>query len=121
MKVIIDENLPPSWCDFLEQAGVTAKHWSALGNVGDPDSVIFDFATHEHWMILTQDLDFTRLLALRGTQLPSVMQLRVDCPIPSLVGEVVLRMLELYGAKLEEGALISLEADQHRVRILPLR
>lgn len=121
MNLIIDENLPPDWCGFLSQQGHVAVHWKDLGQIGDPDELIFDHAQAEGKVILTQDLDFTRILALRGTDLPSLIQLRVDCPIPALIGEAVLQILKTYQESLSKGALISLEPDRHRIRLLPLR
>lgn len=121
MNLIIDENLPPTWCEFLKQQGHVAAHWQDIGKNGDPDELIFDYAQAEAKVILSQDLDFTRLLALRGTSLPSLIQLRVDCPIPSLVGEAVVQILNTYQESLTKGALVSLESDRHRIRLLPLR
>ena len=80
MKLILDENLPPRWRDYLAPFGIDAVHWTDIGKVGDTDETIFDFACEHQSIIVTQDLDFTRMLALRGTRLPSVIQLRVPCP-----------------------------------------
>lgn len=82
MILILDENLPPRWRDFPVPLGVTATHWSDIGKIGDPDEAIFDYACDYDAIIITQDLDFTRILALRGARLPSVIQLRVNAPLP---------------------------------------
>ena len=89
--------------------------------MGDPDDVLFAHAQLKEAIILTQDLDFTRMLALRGSALPSVIQLRVGCPIPQVVGSAVLLILEIYRNQLNAGCLISLEPDRHRIRLLPLQ
>ena len=121
MRLTIDENLPPSWCEFLTQEGYETHHWKDLGSCGDPDDLILDYAQAHQTIILTQDLDFTRLLALRGSGLPTVIQLRNDCPIPSIIGSAVLQVLSAHKVALESGALVSLELDRHRIRLLPLR
>lgn len=72
-------------------------------------------------MIVTQDLDFTRMLALRGTRLPSVIQLRVQCPIPEVIGPALLEILHHFRDQLLSGCLITLDPDRHRLRLLPLR
>ena len=69
MILIIDENLPPRWSGFLSSFGISATHWRNIGTVGDPDDTIFDYACGHGAVIITQDLDFTRLLALRGARL----------------------------------------------------
>ena len=120
MKLILDENLPPRWCDFLAAFGVAATHWKDLGDIGDPDEVIFDYACAHNAIIVTQDLDFTRILALRGTLLPSVIQLRVQCPIPEMIGQALLEILANHQPQLDAGCLISVDHKRHRIRLLPL-
>ena len=120
MILIIDENLPPRWHDFLAPRGITATHWRLIGNLGDSDDTIFDYACEHGAIIVTQDLDFTRILALRGTRLPSVIQLRVQCPTPEIIGQALLEVLENHRLKLLEGCLITLDHNRHRLRLLPL-
>jgi predicted nuclease of predicted toxin-antitoxin system len=121
VKLIIDENLPPRWKDFFATHGIQALHWTEIGKAGDPDEIILDHAVTKTAVIVTQDLDFTRLLALRGSRLPSVIQLRVTCPIPEIVGNALLKVLQDYRKQLDQGCLISLDLDRHRLRLLPLR
>ncbi len=120
MKLILDENLPPRWRDYLAPFGIAAVHWKDIGNIGDPDDAIFDYACEHQAIIVTQDLDFTRMLALRGTRLPSVIQLRVSCPTPELTGPAVVRILQDHQEQLLAGCLISLDSRRHRIRLLPL-
>jgi predicted nuclease of predicted toxin-antitoxin system len=120
VNLIIDENLPPSWTHFLTQAGFPATHWKDIGNIGDPDEVIFDYASKHESVIVTQDLDFTRILALRGANLPSIIQLRVQCAIPQIIGQALLDVLRMHHKPLLTGCLISLDLNRHRLRLLPL-
>jgi predicted nuclease of predicted toxin-antitoxin system len=121
VKLIIDENLPPRWRDYLAPFGISATHWIDIGQAGDPDELVFDHTCAEGAILLTQDLDFTRMLALSGAQLPSVIQLRVDCPIPEVIGDIVLRVLQNHRKQLEQGCLITVDIKSHRIRLLPLR
>lgn len=120
VNLIIDENLPPRWCEYLNSRGLPSTHWTSIGNAGDPDSLIFDHAIGTHSVIVTQDLDFTRILALRGSRLPSVIQLRVSSPVPEEIGPELLRVVEAHEDALVQGCLISLDNRQHRIRLLPL-
>ena len=121
MNLLIDENLPSRWCAFLATFGITATHWTDVGQTGAPDDILFDYAATNRLIILTQDLDFTRMLALRGCHLPSVIQLRVPCPTPELAGTALIHVLEDRKEQLESGCLVSLDIRSHRVRLLPLR
>ncbi len=120
MKLILDENLPPRWRDYLSPFGIDAVHWKDIGQIGDPDETIFDYASGHGAVIATQDLDFTRILALRGTRLPSVIQLRVPCPTPEFAGPAMLQILQQHRQDLLAGCLISLDSNRHRIRLLPL-
>ena len=120
MRLIIDENLPPRWCDYFAPFGIIAAHWSNVGRIGDPDEFIFDYASDRNAIIVTQDLDFTRLLALRGSHLPSVIQLRVQCPVPEIIGLELLQVLQNHQQQLIDGCLITLDLSRHRIRLLPL-
>lgn len=120
MKLILDENLPPRWRDFLKPLGISSTHWKDIGKIGDPDEAIFDYARDHESIIITQDLDFTRLIALRGARLPSVIQLRVQCPTPEVVGHALLSVLKNHRQQLQDGCLISLDLNRHRLRLLPL-
>lgn len=120
MNILLDENLPRNWRDYLLPYGIHAIHWRDIGNAGDADEVIFDYASENDMVICTQDLDFTRILALRGANLPSIIQLRVDCPLPNIIGSMLLEVLKNYDKQLREGCLITIDLKRHRIRLLPL-
>ena len=100
--------------------GINVTHWSDIGKIGDPDETIFDYACDHDAIVVTQDLDFTRILALRGAHLPSVIQLRVQCPTPEVIGNALLSVLKNHQQQLSDGCLISLDLNRHRLRLLPL-
>ena len=120
MILVLDENLPPRWREFLARYGVSATHWWDIGKIGDSDETIFDYARNHQAIIITQDLDFTRILALRGAHLPSVIQLRVQSPTPEVIGQALLSVLNNHRQHLHDGCLISLDLNRNRVRLLPL-
>jgi len=120
MKVLIDENLSPAWADALQKQGYTAEHWMNLGPIGASDDDVWNFATQHGYLVLSKDLDFSRMLAQRNTVIPSVIQLRVDNPSPDEWGKMLADILSTYQAQLQKGCLITLKPDQHRVRILPI-
>ncbi|MFK7851863.1 MAG: DUF5615 family PIN-like protein [Akkermansiaceae bacterium] len=120
MIIILDENLPPRWRDFLASFKIEAIHWTDIGASGDPDEIIFDYASTNQAIIITQDLDFTRMLALQRSKLPSVIQLRVECPTPEMIGDAVLSVIKNHSHQLNTGCLITLDSKRKRLRLLPL-
>ena len=82
--------------------------------------MILDHAHHNRQSILTQDLDFGTLLAVGGLSTPSVIQFRAQAVLPSDVGRQLLATIEVAGAHLELGALVTVDPVGHRVTVLPI-
>ena len=120
MKLLIDENLSPKWEEALTKEGFTATHWMRVGEIGAPDEVILNSAEQNNYIVISQDLDFSRMLVQRNALVPSVIQLRADNPTPEEWGILVLRILKKYAEQIEKGCLITIKPDQHRIRILPI-
>lgn len=120
MKILIDMNLTPLWVNFFQENNINAIHWSEIGNVDAPDKDIFDYAIENNYIIFTNDLDFGAILANSHTQTPSVIQIRTQDLMPSSLGQTLLELLIQFKQTLIEGALITLDKQRMRVRVLPL-
>ena len=120
MKLLIDVCLSPQWSRFLCDAGHDALHWSEVGPIDAPDRAIMKWARSHEYVVFTHDLDFSALLASSQKETPSVLQLRADDTLPDAVGPVILRALQQFEQELNEGALLSVDPDQARVRLLPI-
>ena len=121
MKLLVDMNLSPRWVHCLMQDGVQAVHWSSVGALNAPDRAIMAHALAHDFVVLTHDLDFGAILAATGGGKPSVVQLRADDVSPETVGAMVLRALKQMQAELEAGALVTIEPQRVRLRVLPIR
>jgi predicted nuclease of predicted toxin-antitoxin system len=97
------------------------EHWSTIGAPDASDVDILDLASRDGWVIITQDLDFGTLLALRGLDLPSVIQVRAQATLPGDVGKRILDAISASERYIRRGALITVTPADHRVSILPLR
>jgi predicted nuclease of predicted toxin-antitoxin system len=93
MKLLLDMNIAPRWARFLAEAGIQAVHWSSVGSADAPDSEIMAYARANDCVILTQDLDFTALLAITQGRKPSVAQIRADDTSPETIGRDVVMAL----------------------------
>lgn len=121
MKVLIDMNLTPAWVTYLSDAGHEVQHWSSVGDPDAADVVILEFARSSGHVVLTHDLDFGTLLALRGDDLPSVIQVRAQATLPADIGDQLIQCLRVTKEYLERGALVTVTPTSHRVSVLPLR
>jgi predicted nuclease of predicted toxin-antitoxin system len=116
----IDMNLSPTWVEYLRVAGIEAQHWSVLGDSKALDRVILAYAREHGFVVFTHDLDFGNILAATHALGPSVIQVRAQDPVPDVVGELVVAAIHEYRTLLERGALVTIEPDKLRARVLPI-
>ena len=120
MKLLVDMNLSPSWVDRLARHGFEAVHWSAIGAATAPDHEILAWA-HQHGSVLvTNDLDFSAILAAGVAEGPSVVQLRTQDLLSDAAISIVANALEVHREDIERGALLSIDEGGSRMRMLPL-
>jgi len=119
MKLLVDMNLSPRWIAFLCDAGWEAAHWSTVGEADASDSEIMTFAAANGYVVLTNDLDFAAILAASRQKKPSVAQIRAQDLNPNVVGAHIVAALRHVQTELEAGALLTIESDQTRLRVLP--
>ena len=120
MKLLIDMNLSPRWVSVLMEAGFDAVHWSTLGRSNALDTEIMDFAKANGYVVLTHDLDFGAILAATHGEKPSVVQIRSEDVSPDVIGKSVIFALRQMTSELDEGALLTLDPNRPRLRMLPL-
>lgn len=98
MRLLIDMNLTPRWVEALRAAR-------------DCDCVL-----------ITNDLDFPRILAHTSNAKPSVILLRGEPLVPELRGDAVVRAIAESSGELSAGAILTIDWwDRPRARLLPLQ
>jgi predicted nuclease of predicted toxin-antitoxin system len=120
MKLLVDMNLSPRWVELLSKAGFDAAHWSMMGPDNASDLPIMTFARMNDYVVLTHDLDFSAILAVTHGTKPSVVQIRAEDIGPEVIGQQVIEALRELAAELEQGALVTVDPNRARLRILPL-
>ena len=121
MKLLVDMNLSPSWVERLAHHGFEAVHWSTIGAATAPDVEILTWANEHRLVVITNDLDFSAILAAGAVDGPSVVQLRTQDLLSESAARIVARALEAHREDIERGALLSIDEGGTRVRMLPLR
>ena len=113
-------NLSPLFAPILAAAGFEVVHWSELGRTDAVDADIMEYARANDLVVLTHDLDFSAILAATNGQKSSVVKIRaVDLLPESLAGPLVTG-LRMCAEELENGALLTIDAERQRLRLLPL-
>lgn len=120
MKLLLDMGLAQSTAVFLRSQGYDAVHLREEGLQRLPDDEIIEKARLEERIIVTHDLDFGRLIALSQSQLPSVITLRLDNMQPAHVTPYLNEVLSRFTTELEAGALVSVNEQAFRIRLLPV-
>lgn len=118
MKLVVDMNLSIAWVGGLESQGFSVAHWSTIGRRDATDEAIMDWARANSAIVLTRDLDFGVALTRQGLIAPSVIQLRCGRIELERHLTVVARVLTDHRGSLEAGAIVTMEDERVRVRIL---
>ena len=121
MKLLVDMNLSPSWVDRLAGHGFEAVHWSTIGAATAPDVEILTWANEHEFVLITNDLDFSAILAASAQATPSVVQIRTQDLLSDIAVSTIAKALEAHREDIQRGALLSIDEAGTRVRVLPLR
>jgi predicted nuclease of predicted toxin-antitoxin system len=76
MRLLVDMPLSPLLAEWLQREGHEVVHAANIGLGQAPDKEIMARARKESYIIVTADLDYTRLLALAGSSSPGIILLR---------------------------------------------
>jgi predicted nuclease of predicted toxin-antitoxin system len=114
-------NLSPGWVGGLARHRFEAVHWSTIGAATARDVEILTWANEHAFVLITNDLDFSAILAASGGASPSVVQIRTQDLLSDAAVSIVAKALEAHRNDIERGALLSIDEAGTRVRVLPLR
>jgi predicted nuclease of predicted toxin-antitoxin system len=64
-----------------------------VGPVGAADSIICEYARDHGFVLITNDLDFPRIMAHTSNAKPSVILLRGEPLVPEMRGEALIRAM----------------------------
>jgi predicted nuclease of predicted toxin-antitoxin system len=120
MSILVDANLTPFWVEYLQSAGIEATHWWSVGKGDAPDAELLDWTVERDAVILTGDGDFSQMLALRQLTRPGVIYLRTSERNPQGPGQQVIAAYNAIAARVESGAIITIDDRGSRMRALPI-
>jgi predicted nuclease of predicted toxin-antitoxin system len=120
VKLLVDMNLSPRWVELLAKNNFEVLHWTTAGDARALDVEIMAYAARHDFVVLTNDLDFGAILAATHARKPSVVQIRSDNLNPDVIGRQVIDALRQMENELQVGALMTVEPQRTRLRVLPL-
>ncbi len=121
LKILLDMNLSPHWVSIFMKYGWTSIHWYTVGDHRATDRTIMEWALKNDYIVFTYDLDFGTMLALTHATGPSVIQIRGKDILSENIEKLVITALRQYETELEAGALVVIDENTNRVRILPIK
>jgi predicted nuclease of predicted toxin-antitoxin system len=120
MKLLADLNISPLVVALLRRSG---HEVTRVGEVLDPrtaDDAILDFAAHSGAVLLSQDQDFSAILAGRGATRPSLLNLRLSIVEAEFTAKIIDAVLAQTANDLSAGAIVTIDDGGVRVRRLPV-
>ena len=120
MRLLLDMGLSPQTGAFLRARGHDAVHLREEQLHTLPDRLIVEKALAEGRVVVTFDLDFSRILALQQFARPSVVLFRLQSFTTDQVNQRLTDVLEAHAAELQEGAIVVVDPDRTRTRRLPI-
>lgn len=120
VALLVDLHISPKTVEVLRGAGYAISRVSDHLPATSSDEQIVELATRLHSAIVTQDLDFSALIARSGSASPSVLSLRIGNVAHQHVTNLLLDVLPMIQKELEQGAIISVDDFGIRIRPLPV-
>ncbi len=85
------------------------------------DFYLLEYARRNGMVIITQDLYFSMLLALKGYEKPSLINLRFEDPQPGYATSRIIDTVSALEPELTKGAVVTVDGTSVRYRQLPIR
>ena len=120
LKFIADIHISPLTVNELKKNGYDIIRVTDKLPATSSDAEIIQLAYREQAVIITQDLDFSALIAQSGLNWPSVISLRVANAKPDKITWILNAVLPQIKTELAEGAIISIDEKEYRIRKLPI-
>lgn len=120
MRLLADLHISPRTVGFLRSLGHDVVRVDEILPSTAADEVIVVRAIEERRTVLTQDLDFSAIIALAGKNRPSLISLRLSSSRVEHVNAVLQDVLPIVESDVTEGAIITVEDGRIRSRRLPI-
>jgi len=120
LRFIADVHISPLTVAALRNNGYDILRTTELLPATAPDSNILEIARIEARIIVTQDLDFSMLIALAKYNQPSLITLRLSSGKPDIVTQKLLIVLPNLEEELRSGSAITINDNSMRIRKLPI-
>jgi len=120
LRFIADVHISPLTVTALTLKGYDILRSTDLLPATAADIDILERARVDDRIVITQDLDFSMLIALGRYNQPSLVTLRLSSAKPDIVTRRLLEVLPQLEKELTEGSALTIEDSSVRIRKLPI-
>jgi len=120
VSFLADVHISPLTVDELKHAGYKIDRLTHFLPANASDERIIALAQKKKLVIITQDLDFSSLIAQSGKSTPSVISMRVGNVDPKAISELLFKIIPAIVDELNAGAIVSVDDLGFRIRKLPV-
>ncbi|MBS1257593.1 MAG: hypothetical protein MAG551_00637 [Candidatus Scalindua arabica] len=121
MRFLADMPISPKTVEFLNNLGHEAVRLTDIDMMHAEDEDIIEYARTEKYVILTMDLDFGELLAIKRLSEPSVIIFRLENPTVVRINNILNDNLKQIEQDLMNGSIVIIEKSRLRIRELPIK
>jgi len=114
-------NISPITVEALRNHGWDIIRVSEVMDEKSKDIDVLVYAQKQNKVVITQDLDFSQILALRGYAKPSLINLRFENARPDFVTARIIDVVASMEKELEEGVVVTVDETSARYKNLPIR
>lgn len=113
-------NISPLTVSQLRSRGWDINRVSDVMDKSTKDLDLLEYARRHNMVIITQDLDFSMLLALKGYEKPSLINICLKEARPDHVTSRIIDTVSALAPELTKGAVVTVDETSARYRYLPL-
>jgi predicted nuclease of predicted toxin-antitoxin system len=120
VRYLADHHISHRTVSLLQAQGFDIYRVSDVLPPDAEDGHLLEHARTEERTVISQDLDYSALLASTGYNKPSVVSLRLHNNRPERLAVVLEKILPSVEADLQTGVIVVIEEGRIRIRSLPL-
>lgn len=121
LSFLADMNISPLTVSHLKKQGWNVIRASDVMDKSTKDIDLLEYARKHGMVIITQDLDFSMLLALKGYEKPSLVNVRLEEARPDYVTSRIIDTVSELEQELSKGAVVTVDETSVRYRYLPIK
>jgi predicted nuclease of predicted toxin-antitoxin system len=114
-------NISPLTVSQLQKHGWSVIRVSEIMDKSTKDLDLLEYARLHDMVIITQDLDFSMLLAIKGYGKPSLVNVRLEEVRPDYVTSRIIDTVSELEQELKKGVVVTVDETSVRYRHLPIR